>query len=130
MNDLPDNQLPAGGIQSSVGTNVHPEKEPLRELLPTELQSLEATPELDGEVKKAGVREVGGEIKLTSHDRAVGLEAIAEETPVFAQTKGSNFPLNEEEVKVALHRKITDSIVWWVTYHLRQVRMIYHRLKG
>lgn len=136
MSDLSNNQQATSddqpattNLEPTVKIGSQPEKEPHREILSTEPQSPEETPELDREVEKAGVREVGGEIKLTPHDRAVGLEAAAEETPVFPQTKGSNFALNEEEVKVALHRKITNSIVWWVTHHLRQLRIIYHRLK-
>lgn len=136
MSDLSNNQQATSddqpattNLEPTVKIGGQPEKEPTREILSTEPQSPEETPELDREVKKTGVREVGGEVKLTPHDRAVGLEAAAEETPVFPQTKGSKFALNEEEVKVALHRKITNSIVWWVTHHLRQLRIIYHRLK-
>lgn len=95
------------------------------------LERVEETPELAPEVKKAGVEHVRGEIKLTPEERKVGIEEAAEAVPVSTQPTGAtNLPLTDDQIKKALHQKITDSILWLATWCLRQIKLIHHKIRS
>lgn len=125
MSDLPDNPFDnARGQQLTANTGGHPEREPIKE---TPLEEVEKAPELSLEVQKAGVTPIQEQVKLPTQDQQVGMMEAGEAVPVSLQPT-QTITLTDDQIKKALHQKVTESILWLATWCVRQLRVIHHKL--
>lgn len=85
----------------------------------------EHAPKISPELRKAGVEESPNhEVpKLSLEDKKAGLGLAKEHTPVVTQPTGSvKLPMTGQQAKLALHKKISDSMRWLALLVLRQLK--------
>lgn len=77
--------------------------------------------ELEKEVKEAGVEKIGEEITLPEPVRNMGVAPSGPSQPVLPT--GITIPLNQPQIKNALHKKVTEAILWLAVWCLRQLKI-------
>lgn len=116
---------------SPVG-QMHKEQELVQTPVPEALvEPSETEPALHPEVEGAGVEKVSHVPDLTLEDKKAGLQLAKESTQVSTQPSGVvQLPMTEEETlkQLRFHRKVADSVSWWLISILRQFKMMHRKL--
>jgi len=76
--------------------------------------------ELDQEVKEAGVEKIGEEIVLPDPVKKMGVDISGPSTPIPSPSQ--SLPMDNVQIKKALHKRVTDAILWLAVWCLRQIK--------
>lgn len=85
----------------------------------------EQAPRISPELQKAGVEHSPDTPvpKLTLEDRKAGLGLAKEHVPVITEPSGQvKLPMTQQQAKVAMHKKVSDSVRWLAMLVLRQLK--------
>lgn len=78
--------------------------------------------ELAKEVKEAGVEKISEEIEIPEIVKKVGVMASGPTAPIQTQDNQQEF-LSEDQIKKALPQKITEAVLWFAVWCLRQIKV-------
>lgn len=109
-------------VISQSGGSFQKEKELIKQQDERYIEEIGKELELEKEVEKAGVEKIGEEITLPEPVKQQGVKVSGENVPVISRAQ-TNIPLNQVQIKKALHKKITDSILWLAIWCLRQLKI-------
>jgi hypothetical protein len=118
-------------VQVSAGGVTGKEKE-LISKLEESLEEVGIPPEVGQELKEVGVEQISETVELPQPiSEATGMTYAGPTTPVSGQpTTKIKLPLTDDQIKKALHQRITDSILWLALWCLRRIQIAHARITG
>ncbi|MBU2632806.1 hypothetical protein KKG52_03755 [Patescibacteria group bacterium] len=89
------------------------------------LTSSEQDPNIEQEVKEAGVEKVSEKLQLTKEHEQIGVKHASSTTPVNLEpqkTIGLPMPVTKAREVIKTHKKVADSILWMAKTVIRQFK--------
>jgi len=120
-NAVSDHDLAAPLPPPSAGAGLQKEKELLAKHDEKLIEELGREIELEKEVQEAGVEKIGEEIILPEPVKKEDVKIVGPGTPL--EPMAPSLPLNQKQIKIALHQKITEAIRWLAVWCLRQLKL-------